>query len=165
MGDALSEREAALLAGWIESPPGSAFVVEALDPAQGQLTLRDLILPGRTVTVDDAAAAKHGEVGQILLARPLPERDRVRLSGATVVLPAAELEGLLGHVAEMRERYTKEHEGAPEADFLRAQAHGLTHYALAWADRAGRPAVALQDPEREGAEPARRVVRRVARRR
>jgi hypothetical protein len=72
---------------------------------------------------------------------------------------------LLARVAVAQEGYTKEHEGAPASDFLRAHAHVLTHYALAWADREGRPAVAIEDADRTDEAPSRRVVRQVARRR
>ena len=148
--DALSDKEAAILDGWIDSPPGSAFVLQEADPAQGTVVLQDLLLAERLVTVQDHAAAKHGEVGQILLCRPLPERDRLRLSGATVVLPAEEREGLLGSVEEEHQAYLAGQEPGskePYSQFLRARAYRLTHYALEWADRESRPAVASQDPD------------------
>ena len=71
--DALDEREAVILQGWIAGLPGSAFVIERTEPAQGTVELRDLFLADRALVVHDASAAKHGEVGQLLLARPLPE--------------------------------------------------------------------------------------------
>jgi hypothetical protein len=164
VAETLSEQEAALLDGWIATPPGSAFALEAIDGTQGQVVLRDLVLPGRVVTAEDTAAAKHGEVGQILLARPLPEHDRVRLSGATVVLPGEEREGLLACVESAREAYVAAHPEATIEAFLRDRAYVLTHYALDWADREGRPAVAIEDKGRTDDPPARRVRRRVRRR-
>jgi len=156
--DALSDKEAAILDGWIDSLPGSAFVLQEADPQQGTVVLQDLFVE-RLVTVQDHAAAKHGELGQILLCRPLPEHDRLRLSGATVVLPASERGGLLGFVEEAHQAYLAEQGaggeemGSPPApeeayvQFLRERSHLLTHYALEWADRESRPAVASQDPD------------------
>jgi hypothetical protein len=159
--DALSEKEAAILDAWIESPPGSAFLLEEADPAQGTAVLRDLFLHGRTVAVEDASAAKHGEVGQILLARPLPEHEHMRLSGATVLLPASEQEGLREAIEAAWPSYLEAHPGATMEQFLRDRAYLLTHYALEWADREGRPAVAADDPESGGI--AARAVRQTLR--
>jgi hypothetical protein len=150
VAEALNDKEAATLDLWIDSLPGSAFVLERQDADEGTVVLCDLFLPGRTVTAHDAAAAAHGEIGQILLARPLPERERVRLSGATVILPAAEDVGLRAFIAEARASYLDEHPEATEAQFLRDRAYLLTHYALEWADREGRPAVVADDPDARG---------------
>jgi hypothetical protein len=150
VSDVLTEKEAAILDAWIESPPGSAFVLEATDPAEGTAVLRDLFLPDRTITVEDASAAKHGEVGQILLARPLPEGEQTRLSGATVLLPASEEAGLCAAIEAAWQSYRDEHSAATMAQFLRERAYLLTHYALEWADREGRPAVAADDPASSG---------------
>jgi hypothetical protein len=147
--DALTEKEASVLDGWIASPPGSAFVLEETDSAEATVTIRDLLLPERTLTVHDAAAAKHGEVGQVLLARPLPERDLMRLSGATAVLPASESDALCSYMDDAWGNYLGENEGADKAQFLRERAYLLTHYALEWADREGRPAVAADDPDQQ----------------
>jgi hypothetical protein len=166
MAGALSDQEAAILDLWLDSLPGSAFVLEQADPAQGTVVLRDLWLD-RTLTIHDQAAASHGEVGQILLARPLPEHGRTGLAGATVVLPAAEKEGLCSFVEQAYRAYCEENADSPSADappsadasaeagdrapvsarFLRERAYLLTHYALEWADREGRPAVAAADPD------------------
>ena len=150
VGDALTEKEAAVLDAWIESPPGSAFLLAEADPAQGTVVLRDLFLSGRTVIVEDVSAAKHGEVGQILLARPLPEHEHVRLSGSTVLLPASEQAGLREAIEAAWQSYLEENPAATMEQFLRDRAYLLTHYALEWADREGRPAVAADDPESGG---------------
>lgn len=147
MADTLDEKEAVILDGWIDSLPGSAFVLEDTDGEQGTVLLRDLFLPDRRVTVQDQAAAKHGQVGQILLSRPVPEHDRLRFSGATVVLPAEEQDALKAFVEDARAQYLRDHPETTMAQFLRERAYLLTHYALEWAEREGRPAVAAQDPE------------------
>jgi len=159
--DALSDKEAAILDAWIDNPPGSAFLLQAADPEAGTVTLHDLILPDRVVVAKDASAAKNGEVGQILLARPLLEHEHTRLAGATVILPPEEKEGLLESLAQAKEAYLAENQGADDLQFLRERAYLLTHYALQWADRAGRPAVAAEDPdgERPGDQAIRRVVK------
>ncbi len=145
VSDALNPKEAAILDMWIASPPGSAFVLEETDKEE-TIVIRDLFLE-RRLTVHDPAAAKHGEVGQILLARPLPEHERTRLSGATVVLPATEEERLREFIIRAYEEYKSEHPEATMAEFLRARAYLFTHYAMEWAEREGRPPVAAQDPE------------------
>jgi len=149
------------LNGWIESLPGSAFSLEKTDAVQGTVVIRDLFLPDRVLTVYDAAAARHGELGQILLSRPLPERERVRLAGATAILPASEEQSLRAFVEGKRQAYLLEHEGSTTAQFLRDRAYLLTHYALEWAVREGRPAVAADDPDahRPGAGAMRRLVK------
>jgi hypothetical protein len=157
--DALSEVEAAVLEAWIESLPGSAFEVTALDAEEGTAVLEDLLLADRVLTVYDRSAASHGEIGQILLARPLPDRDQMYLSGATALLPAEEADGLREYMGEHQARYASEHEGASAAAFLRDRAYLLTHYALEWADREGRPAVAAEDPEAHA--PGEKMVKRV----
>jgi hypothetical protein len=150
VADALSEKEASILDGWIASLPGSAFTLLETDAAQGTVVLGDMLLEDRTLTVHDGSAAKHGEVGQILLARPLPEQSHVRLAGATAVLPSSEADGLRAFVDEKWQAYLSEQEGATRVEFLRDCAYVLTHYALEWADREGRPAVAADDPDARG---------------
>jgi hypothetical protein len=149
VADALNEYETAMLDGWIASLPGSAFVFEGTE-AENQVILQDLFLPDRRVTVRDQAAATHGEQGQILLARPLPERNDLRLYGATVVLPAEEKDALESYVGQARQAYLEEHPGTEMQRFLRDRAYVLTHYALEWADREQRPAVSADDPEAKG---------------
>lgn len=161
LDDTLQEKEAAVLDGWIASPPGSAFLLQETDAAAGTVLLQDLLLPERTVRAHDMAAARHGEVGQILLARPLPERDELRLAGATAVLPAAELEALRDFVEHEWQVELAEHPTAQKVDWLRDRAFLLTHYALQWAEREGRPAVAIDDPQAQpvGGKPLQKLIR------
>ena len=91
-----SDEERILL---IDGASKTIMLVEA-DAAQGTIRIQDLLVEDRTLTAHDGAAAKHGEVGQIMLARPLPERDGVRLSGATAVLPASEKDALRSFLVE-----------------------------------------------------------------
>ena len=148
VSDALSAKEAHILDGWIDSLPGSAFVLQEADRAAGSVVLCDLFLAERaSLAVRDASAARNGEIGQILLTRPLPEHGDVRLAGATAVLPAQEKEGLRAFIAEEHRSYASEHPAATEAQFLRDRAYLFTHYALNWADREGRPAVAADAPD------------------
>jgi hypothetical protein len=149
VADTLNEYEAAMLDGWIAGLPGSGFVLKETKGEDGVL-LQDLFLPDRQVTVRDKAAATHGEPGQILLARPLPERNDLRLYGATVVLPAEEKDGLEAFVDQARQMYLEEYPGTEMSQFLRDRAYLLTHYALEWADREQRPAVSADDPEANG---------------
>jgi hypothetical protein len=148
VSDALSEKEAHILDGWIDSLPGSAFVLQETDRAAGTVVICDLFLAERaSLTVRDASAARHGEIGQILLTRPLPEHGDVRLAGATAVLPAQEKEGLRAFIGEEQRLHVAERPAATDAQFLRERAYLFTHYALDWADREGRPAVAADDPD------------------
>lgn len=161
VSDALSDKETAILDGWIASRPGSAFVLEEIDAEQGTAVIRDLFLADRRVTVHDAAAAKHGEVGQLLLARPLPEHEHVHLAGATAVLPVSEEAGLRAYMEQARQTYLGDHPDAAMEQFLRDRAYVLTHYALEWADREGRPAVAADDPDakKPGGQAVQRVIK------
>jgi hypothetical protein len=147
--DAANQYEAAILDGWIGSLPGSAFAFEGTD-ADNRVELQDLFLPDRRIVVRDQAAATHGETGQILLARPLPERDDLHLYGATVVLPPEEKGTLQTFISEARQGYLGEHPGTEMSHFLRDRAYLFTHYALEWADREQRPAVSADDPNAKG---------------
>lgn len=146
VADALSQAEAAILDGWMASPPGSAFILTGVDREAGEVVLEDLFLPDRTVTVQDTAAARHGEIGQILLAHPLPGHGSIHLAGATVVLPASEKDGLCAFIRAAQHAYLEERPESTMAEFLRERGYLLTHYALQWADREHRPAVAADDP-------------------
>jgi hypothetical protein len=167
--DALSDKERTILDGWIESLPGSAFVLREADPEQGTVVIDDLYLPDHKLTVHDKAAASYGEVGQILLARPLPEHEEVCLAGATAVLPASEQEALHAFIDRAYAEYSGHAEGeaaqgrdsALYVRFLRERAYLFTHYALKWAEREGRPVVSVDDPEtrRPGGQTVRRLVR------
>ena len=177
VSDALTDKESAMLDGWIDSPPGSAFVLQEADAEQGTVLLEDLFMPERTLTVKDTAAASHGEVGQILLARPLPERDHLRLSGATVLLPADQEQALKAYVEGAYQAYMgiapedleEPREGAdlPDRDadrwgaFLRDRAYLFTHYALNWAEEQGRPAISAQDPKarKPGGQAVRKLIK------
>jgi hypothetical protein len=76
-------------------------------------------------------------------------------------LPASEKESLGAFVEEKRQAYLVEHEGSTMAQFLRDRAYLLTHYALEWAVREGRPAVAADDPDahRPGGSAMHRLVK------
>jgi SEC-C motif len=170
VADALSEKEAAVLDAWIESLPGSAFVLEESDVEQGTIVIHDMFLADRRLSVHDRAAATHGEVGQILLTRPLPERESMHLAGATVVLPGSEEQGLRECIESAYQGYVDEQGRAEESradepsmwpQFLRDRAYLLTHYALQWAEREGRPAVSAQDPD--APKPGRDVVGKLVR--
>jgi hypothetical protein len=149
VGDALDAYESAILDGWIASLPGSAFVFQGTDPEQ-RVLLQDLFLTDRHLVVRDQAAATHGQQGQILLARPLPEHDALRLAGATVVLPADEKDAVQAYMLEARQVYLEEHPATTMHQFLRDRSYLFTHYALEWADREQRPAVSAEDPEAKG---------------
>lgn len=166
MDEALSDKERAILDGWIDALPGSAFILEEADPEQGTVVLHDLFIPDRLITVSDSAAATHGELGQILLARPLPGHERVQLAGATVVLPASEVDPLQAFVMDALQPGGDETPVEEKADLeriacLRSHAHLLTHYALEWADRQGRHAVSADDPEarKPGGQAVRKLIR------
>jgi uncharacterized protein len=148
--DALNAYESSTLDAWIAGLPGSAFVFKGADLDQGLVTLQDMFLTDRLVTVRDRAAATHGQEGQILLARPLPEHNDLRLSGATAVLPAEEKDALHTYMLQARQAYLADHPETTMRRFLRDRAYLFTHYALEWADREQRPALAADDPDARG---------------
>jgi hypothetical protein len=159
-GDALNQYEATILDGWIDSLPGSAFVYQSIDP-ENRVLLQDLFLTDRHVAVHDQVAATHGQKGQILLCRPLPQHDGLRLAGATVVVPADEKDVLLAYIIEARQAYVQEHPETTMRHFLRDRAYLFTHYALEWADREQRPAVSADDPDakRRGGQTMRKLIK------
>ena len=150
VSEALNEYESATLDGWIASLPGSAFIYRGALVDQGLVTLQDMFLTDRLLTVHAQAAATHGQEGQILLARPLPEHGELRLAGATAILPAEEKDALQTAILEARQTYLADHPETAMRQFLRDRAYLFTHYALEWADREQRPAVAADDPGARG---------------
>jgi len=103
---------------------------------------------GRTLLSGLDFALRRGEVVGLVGRNGVGKTTLLRV--ATAVLPPSEADGLRAFVEEEWQAHLAEHEGATKVEFLRDCAHLVTHYALEWADREGRPAVAADDPDARG---------------
>jgi hypothetical protein len=99
----------------------------------------------------------------VLIARLLPFRDEIRMSGATGYLPADEATGLKPFVNAAWEAYQSQQPEADFGGFLRRHSHLFAHYELQAAKDAGRPPVARLDPTRPQSQ-AMRMLQQLRRR-
>jgi hypothetical protein len=147
-GATLDERETALLSGWLSAEPACAYVlVAATEPGKQTLHLCHLFDEVEHI-VRHSGGPGVAEIGDVFIARLLPYRDHLRLSGATGYLPAKEAVGLKPFILEA---WAAEQERSPDRQwdqFLRGHSYLFAHYELDAAEKAGRPPVARLDPNR-----------------
>jgi len=160
----MDEKERALLDGWLAAEPACAYVL-ADATGEGKRTLHlENLFDGRQWLVNDSAGPGRAEPGDVLIARLLPFRDELRMSGATGYLPADEATGLKPFVVTAWESYQTEQPDAEWGTFLRRHSHLFAHYELEAAKEAGRPPVARLDPTRPQSQ-AMRMMQQLRRRR
>jgi hypothetical protein len=163
-GDLMDEKESNLLQGWLGAGPASAYsLVDATGEGKQTLLLRDLFDDSEHVIAQSGGPGR-AEPGDVLIARLLPFRDQIRMSGATGYLPADEAKGLKPFILGEWEAFQGD---APESnwtDFSRQRSYLLAHYELDAAKKAGRPPVARLDPDRPKSQVG-QVMRRIKRRR
>lgn len=139
--DNLSTTQQAVLDSWQNAVPFSAY---ALTGYEGQtLTLREL-LEDAEIEVYESGGRGVVEVGEVILARPVPVADRLEFSTSAAYLPKDEIGDLR---EKMLEKKTAEPDLSHEA-FMRKYNHLLVHHALDQAVEKGRPPVARLDPDR-----------------
>jgi hypothetical protein len=144
----MDEKERALLDGWLAAEPACAYVLmDATGEGKRTLHLENLF-DARLWSVNDSAGPGRAEPGDVLVARLLPFRDELRMSGATGYLPAGEATGLKPFVTAAWESYQAQQPEADWATFLRHHSHLFAHFELQAAKDAGRPPVARLDPTR-----------------
>jgi hypothetical protein len=163
-GELMDEKEAAILNGWLTAGPASAYsLTDATGEGKQTLHLQDLFDESKHV-VSQSGGPGRAEMGDVLIARLLPFRDQLRMSGATGYLPADEAADLKPFFMDAWEAFKEEQPEAEWAHFARGRSYLLAHYELQAAKKAGRPPVARLDPDRPKSQVG-QVMRRVRRRR
>lgn len=163
-GELMDDKEASLLEGWMAAGPASAYVLtDATGEGKQIFHLRNLLDDQETI-IRDTGGPGRAENGDVLVARVLPFRDELRLSGATGYLPADEAAELKPFIMKAWESYQEEQEEARWEDFARRRSYLLAHYELEAAKKAGRPPVARLDPDQPQSQVG-RIARQVRRRR
>ena len=145
-GELMDERESVLLEGWLAGGPTSAYsFIDASGEGKQTLHLRDLFDDSDHV-IEQSGGPGRAETGDVLIARLLPFRDQLRMSGATGYLPADEAEGLKPFILSEWKAFQADAPEAAWTDFARKCSYLLAHYELDAAKKAGRPPVARLDP-------------------
>jgi hypothetical protein len=159
----MDEKERAVLDGWLTAEPACAYVLVDVT-GEGKRTLHlENLFDGRVQVVNDSGGPGRAECGDVLIARLLPFRDEIRMSGATGYLPADEATGLKPFVNAAWEAYQNQQPGLDWGGFLRRHSHLFAHYELQAAKDAGRPPVARLDPTRPQSQ-AMRMLQQLRRR-
>ncbi len=147
-GELLDEKEASVLNGWLTAGPASAYLLnDATGEGKQTLHLQDLFDESEKV-VEQSGGPGRAEAGDILIARLLPFRDHIRMSGATGYLPADEAAELEPFFLQAWETFQEKEPEAEWAHFARQRSYLLAHCELEAAKKAGRPPVARLDPDR-----------------
>lgn len=124
----LSAPEAEVLGSW---PPVRLrpYTVEAVQRGQG-FHLRDL-LDESLYEVEDRAASRRVDPGDVLIVHVLPAGDRSYIGGAAAHLTADTREKLREFLELHLEDYRREHPGASWGDMLRDRSEVLNHFVMA----------------------------------
>ncbi len=147
-GELMDEKESALLTGWLAAEPACAYLLnDATGENKQTLHLQNLFDDSQQIVLDSGGPGR-AENGDILIARLLPYRDRIRMSGATGYLPAAEVADLKPFILKAWDAYRENEPDSEWAPFLQRHTHLFAHYELEAAKKAGRPPVARLDPDR-----------------
>jgi hypothetical protein len=164
-GDSLKPLQLALLQSWRQAPPAGALELTGYDGQE--LELRD-IFSGETFSVFEASGRGNVDIGEVILARPVPVFERTEFSTVAAYLPDDESKGLVAYIEEIKAS-DPAGEGLTTAEYVANNNHLIIHYALQKAVEAGRPPVARLDKNRKEApiqaeghdfEPERDQVRR-----
>lgn len=163
-GELMDEREAQLLDGWLAAGPASAYILQdASGEGKQQLGLLGMFDDQETV-IEESGGPGRAEIGDVLIARLLPFRSRLRMSGATGYLPAGEAADLKPFILDAWQAFQQEEPDAAWGLFARQRSYLFAHYELEAAKKAGRPPVARLDPDAPRTQLG-QIMRQVRRRR
>jgi hypothetical protein len=134
----LNDDEARLLQGWggVRLRP---YVAEGVLKGQS-MNVRDL-LDEQTYEVEDHAASRRVQPGEVLVAHLVPAGDRHYVGGAAAHLTADTREKLHEYAALHLEDFTRDHPDATWADLLRARSEALNHFVMALPVEAPDPSI------------------------
>src|SRR6266545_6043012 len=134
----LNDDEARLLQGWggVRLRP---YIAESVLKGQS-MHVRDL-LDEQTYEVEDHAASRRVQPGEVLVAHLVPAGDRHYVGGAAAHLTADTREKLHEYAALHLEAFTRDHPDATWADLLRARSEVLNHFVMALPVEAPDPSI------------------------
>jgi hypothetical protein len=142
----LSSHQQAVLDDWLKVGPASAYELVSYD---GQmLHLREFVT-GEEFDVFEGTGRGNVEIGELILTRLLPVKDRLEFSTTAAYLPADEITDLGEKLAAAKTLDAETHPEADHHSFMRRHNHMLIHHALAEAKVQGRPPVARLNPDRQ----------------
>ena len=123
----LSEEEARLLGGWanVRLQP---YVVEGVRKGQGMRVTN--LVEGTQFEVEDHAASRRVELGEVLVAHLLPAGDYYYIGGAAAHLTEDTREKMREFLGLHLEAFQRDHVGATWADLVRAQSDVLNHFVM-----------------------------------
>ena len=155
----LTQAQVETLDGWLTA---GAFGPYTLLNYDGQTLNLAEFMTGEEFTVYEGGGRGQVEIGEVLLVRLIPVRDRIEFSTSAAYLPADEITDLADKLAAAKETYMADHPDATHDEFMRHNNIILVHHALEQAKVQGRPQVARLDPDRDDKK-AQKIVRQVAR--
>jgi len=123
----LSEEEARLLGGWanVRLQP---YVVEGVRKGQSMRVTN--LVEGMQFEVEDHAASRRVELGEVLVAHLLPAGDYYYIGGAAAHLTEDTREKMREFLGLHLEAFQRDHVGATWADLVRAQSEVLNHFVM-----------------------------------
>lgn len=141
----LSSHQQATLDSWLDAEPAGAYELTGYD---GQILHLQDFMTSETYDAYEATGRGNVEIGEVILTRLLPVKDRLEFSTSAAYLPADEISDLADKLQAARAADLEAHPEASHADFMRRHNHILIHHALAEAKVQGRPPVARLNPDR-----------------
>ncbi len=142
----LSSHQQEVLDSWLKTEPAWAY--ELVDYEGQMLKLRNFTT-GETHEVFEASGRGNVEIGEVILTRLLPVKDRIEFSTTAAYLPAAEITDLADKLEAAKTADAESHPDDSYPEFMRRHNHILIHHALAEAKVQGRPPVARLNPNRQ----------------
>jgi hypothetical protein len=123
----LSDEEARLLGGWIDVRL-QPYVVESVRKGQG-MRMTNLV-EGTPFEVEDHAASRRVELGEVVVAHLLPAGDSYYIGGAAAHLTEDTREKMREFLELHLEAFQRDHAGATWTELLRAQSEVLNHFVM-----------------------------------
>lgn len=123
----LSPQEAALLPSW-PATRMRPYVVESIEKGDG-VQVRDM-LEGGLYGVEDHAASRRVQIGEVLVAHLVPAAERYYLAGAAAHLTEDTREKLREFVGLHLEAYQREKPGAGWPEFLLERSDVFNHFVM-----------------------------------
>jgi hypothetical protein len=142
----LSSYQQTTLDEWLDAAPASAYELLGYD---GQILHLQNFVSGERHDVYEATGRGNVEIGEVILARLLPVKDRLEFSTTAAYLPADEITDLREKLEAAQTAMAETRPDASYAQFMRLHNHLLIHHALAEAEVQGRPPIARLNPNRQ----------------
>jgi len=156
----LTQAQLETLDGWLTAGAFGAYTLLDYD---GQTLTVSEFMTGEEFTVYESGGRGQVDIGELLLVRLIPVRDRLEFSTSAAYLPADEITDLAEKLETAKETYMEEHLDADHVDFMRHNNTILVYHALEQAKVQGRAQVARLDADRDDKKMQQRVARKMQR--